>query len=86
LFRCHEINGFINDNDDDYYCFTATFVHMLVKDETPFRYAHAEIRTQMVVIYGPTRYYLDHGGAPLLPTEVNTKISLFKAYGNMTVD
>ena len=33
------------------------------KDETPFRYAHAEIRTQVVVICGPTRYQLDHGGA-----------------------
>jgi len=34
-----------------------------VKDETPFRYAHVEIRTQVVVIGGPTRYQLDHGGA-----------------------
>jgi len=32
-----------------------------VKDETPFRYADAEIRTQVVVICGPTRYQLDHG-------------------------
>ena len=31
-----------------------------VKDETPFRYAHAEVRTQIVVIYDPTRYQLDH--------------------------
>jgi len=36
-----------------------------VKDETPFRYAHAEIRTQVVVICDVTRYQLDHGGAPL---------------------
>ena len=28
-----------------------------------FRYAHAEIRTQMVVMCGTTRYQLDHGGA-----------------------
>ena len=28
-----------------------------------FRYAHAEIRTQVVVICGKTRYQLDHGGA-----------------------
>ena len=28
-------------------------------DETPFRYAHAEIRTRVVVICGPTRYQLD---------------------------
>ena len=35
-----------------------------LKDETPFRYAHAEIRTRVVVICGPTRYQLDHGGAP----------------------
>jgi len=27
-----------------------------VKDETTFRYAHAEIRTQVVVICGPTSY------------------------------
>jgi len=36
-----------------------------VKDETPFRYVHAEIRTQVVVICGPTRYHLDHAGAPV---------------------
>ena len=29
----------------------------------PFRYAHTEIRTQLVVIYGPMHYQLDHGGA-----------------------
>jgi len=33
-----------------------------VKDETPLRCTHAEIRTQAVVICGPTRYQLDHGG------------------------
>jgi len=33
------------------------------KDETPFRYAHAEIRNQVVVICGPTRCQLDNGGA-----------------------
>ena len=32
-----------------------------VKDETSFRYAHAEIRTQVVVVIcDPTRYQLDH--------------------------
>ena len=31
-------------------------------NETPLGYAHAEIRTQVVVICGPTRYQLDHGG------------------------
>ena len=31
-----------------------------VKDETPFRYAHAEIRTRVVVICGRTRYQLEH--------------------------
>ena len=36
-----------------------------VKDETPFRYAHAEIRTQMIGICGPTRYQLGHGGAAI---------------------
>jgi len=25
------------------------------------RYAHAEIRTQAIVICGPTRYQIDHG-------------------------
>ena len=35
-----------------------------VKDEAPFRYVHAEIRTQVVVICGSTRHQLDHGGAP----------------------
>jgi len=34
-----------------------------VKDETPFTYAHAEIRTRMVVICGPTRYQLYLVGA-----------------------
>ena len=29
----------------------------------PFRYAYVEIRTQMVVICGLTRYQLDYGGA-----------------------
>ena len=33
-----------------------------VKDETPFRYGHAEIRTQVVVIFNRTRYKLEHGG------------------------
>jgi len=33
------------------------------KDETPFRYAHAEIQTHVVVICDPTRYLLDDGGA-----------------------
>ncbi|KAK2159125.1 hypothetical protein LSH36_158g05017 [Paralvinella palmiformis] len=33
-----------------------------VKDEAPFRYAHAEIRTQVEVICGPTHYQLDHRG------------------------
>ena len=31
-----------------------------VKDETPFRYAQAEIWIQVVVICAPTRYRLDH--------------------------
>ena len=34
-----------------------------VKDETPFRYSHADIRIQVVVIYGPTRYQLDREGS-----------------------
>ena len=32
-----------------------------MKDETPFRYTHAEIRSQVVVICDPTRYQLDYG-------------------------
>ena len=35
-----------------------------VKDETPFRYGHAEIQTQVVVICGPMCYQLDHRGTP----------------------
>ena len=42
------------------------------KDETPVRYAHAEIRTRVVVICGPTRYQLDHGGDHL-PTQKDTQ-------------
>jgi len=34
--------------------FTATFVHRI--DETTLRCAHAEIRTRVAVICGPTRY------------------------------
>ena len=34
-----------------------------VKDETPIGYAHAEFRTQVVVIRGPTRYQLHIVGA-----------------------
>ena len=36
------------------------------KDETPFRYVHAEIRTRVVVIYDPMCYQLDQGGASTL--------------------
>jgi len=32
------------------------------KNETPFKYAHAEIRIQVVVIGGPMPYQLDHRG------------------------
>jgi hypothetical protein len=35
------------------------------RDETPFRYAHTKIQTQVVVICGPMRYQLDHGGVSL---------------------
>jgi hypothetical protein len=34
-----------------------------VKDETPFGYAHAEIRAKVVSICGTMRYQLDHRGA-----------------------
>ena len=34
-----------------------------VKDEIPFRYVQGKIRTQMIVICGPTRYQLDQGDA-----------------------
>ena len=33
-----------------------------VKDETPFRYAHAKIRTQVVAICFTTPYQLNNGG------------------------
>ena len=36
------------------------------RDETPFRYAHTKIQTQVVVVIcGPMRYQLDHGGVSL---------------------
>jgi len=35
-----------------------------IKDETPFRYAHAEIRTRVVVICYPTRYRLTTEAPP----------------------
>ena len=34
------------------------------KDETLFRYAHAEIRIDVVVICDPVGYQLDQGGDP----------------------
>jgi len=38
-----------------------------VKDETPFRYAHIEIQTQVAVICDPTHYLLNHGGSWVIP-------------------
>ena len=38
---------------------------IMTKMYTAFSYAHTEIRTQVVVICDPTRYQLDHGGAPI---------------------
>ena len=38
----------------------------VLTNETPFRYAHAEIRTRVLVICGPTRYQLDHEGAQIV--------------------
>jgi len=35
-------------------------------DEIPFRYANADIRTQVVAIYDPTRNHLEQGGAPFI--------------------
>ena len=32
------------------------------EDETPFRYAHTDIRTQMLVYCGLMHYRLDHAG------------------------
>ena len=50
-----------------------------VVDETLFRYAHAEIRTQVVVICGPTRYQLDHGGgAPIIHDGEMSQVILIK--------
>jgi len=34
-----------------------------VKDETHFIHPHAKIQTQVVVIWGPARYLLEHRGA-----------------------
>jgi len=44
-----------------------------VKDETPFRYAHAEIQTKVVVICGPTRYQLHHTGPHNLLIEMHMR-------------
>ena len=61
---------------------TDTFVHMVniqrewneLEDETPFRYAHAEIRTQVEVICGPTRYQPDNWVIPPLIRSSNPHI------------
>ena len=37
--------------------------HGRLHGPTPFRYPHAEFRTQVIVIFGPTRYQLDRGDA-----------------------
>jgi len=55
-----------------------------VKDETPFRYAHAEIRTQMVVSCGLTHYQLDHGGA-LYSMCVSESVNVFEQLIKMTM-
>jgi len=74
--------------DVDDWCFTATFVHVVglmgratylqrqwseVKDETPSRYAHAEIRTRVVLIYDPMRYQLKHGNVNQWSTMIGQK-------------
>jgi len=33
-----------------------------MEDETPLRYAHADIRTQVVMIFDPMNLQLDHRG------------------------
>ena len=61
---------------DDDCCFTATLctrqtkwaerlpkLMKRIKDEMPFRVAHAEVRTRVVVICDRTHYQLDYGGA-----------------------
>ena len=45
-----------------------------VKDETPFRYAHAQIRTQVVVICNTTRYQLDQGAAHIRMKSFHTYV------------
>ena len=57
-----------------------------VKDETPFRYAHAWILIHVVVICSPTRYQLDHWGATQQNQYFNFIISLTDTYINMEPD
>jgi len=56
----------------DHFCAHGRLNGPKVKDETPFRYADAEIRTQVAVICGPTHYQLDHRGAPTKPMVSNS--------------
>jgi len=69
-----------------------------VKDETPFSYVHAEIRTQVIVICDPTPYQLDHGGAiprvwnelpkyiKLAPSKEIFKTHLFKCFKSVFLE
>ena len=41
------------------------------------RYSHAEIRTRVVVICGPMRYQLDHGGAQYIMVTIFALYKLF---------
>ena len=46
-----------------------------MKDETPFRYAHAEIQIQVIVICDSTRYQLDQGGTFIIQKSSTLLIS-----------
>ena len=51
-----------------------------VKDETPFRFAHAEVRIQLVVICDLTRYQLDHGGGLLRSGMVFHQVTFYRRF------
>ena len=56
------------------------------KNETPFRYVHAEIRTRVVVICDQTRYKLDHTEIANIQIDMIGRVSFFYKEGcNLSV-
>ena len=58
----------MTDDDDDNWCFTATFVHKGNEAKSEMKHPTdmlmGEIQTWVVVICDPMRYQLDRGGRP----------------------